>query len=774
MMRRTCARSIYRLRGRCRVSERRQPGSYGAAGTVFVASIFASAFLLFMIQPVLARMLLPRFGGTPGVWNTSVVFFQSVLLLGYVYAHWGLRLLGARRFSAVHAVVLVSSLLLLPPTLATAAPPIASDWPVAELLASLSVTAAIPFFVLSTNSSLVQHWFAIGRRHREHDPYRLYAASNAGSLLALVGYPFVIEPVWRISDQVWIWSFGYGLFVATTIALMLMVRSASSGDDEVNDEVDSGRSHVTVDGEPDGVAGRPLSWVRRLLWLVRAAVAVSLLLSVTVVITTDIAPVPLLWVIPLAIYLLTFILAFASPRFYPQRLVVVGSIACVVVSLSTALLAIPIPLAVTLPLALLTLFFGALLCHGDMALDRPEPSYLTEYYLWVALGGVVGGILNGIVAPVVFDRVAEYPLTLLALSIMPFLGPGEVAKRLRAWRPGSLSFVMPIFLVALAVWAVLVPDDGSFNTRLSALIVPQFILVAGLVSLGFRRTWSYLLSIVVAALFVAGGISDTATVIHEARSFFGVQRVLAKGDTRTLMHGSTMHGIQEQTAERRNIPGSYYHPNSPLGTLINEADADASIGIIGLGAGSLAALSKAGQTFVFHEIDPLVVQIAEDYFTFLEDSPADVDIVMGDGRLTLADVPDGTYDILIVDAFSSDSVPTHLLTVEAFQLYRSKVRESGVIMIHLSNRHIDIARIAHGVAGAAGLHGATHEYSPTAQDWREWAQPTHVAVLSPSAETIDALAEAHGWTPLDPNAPSTIWTDDYAPLLGVLRWQQSE
>ncbi len=756
------------------MSERRQPGSYGAAGTVFVASIFASAFLLFMIQPVLARMLLPRFGGTPGVWNTSVVFFQSVLLLGYVYAHWGLRLLGARRFSAVHAVVLVSSLLLLPPTLATAAPPIASDWPVAELLASLSVTAAIPFFVLSTNSSLVQHWFAIGRRHREHDPYRLYAASNAGSLLALVGYPFVIEPVWRISDQVWIWSFGYGLFVATTIALMLMVRSASSGDDEVNDEVDSGRSHVTVDGEPDGVAGRPLSWVRRLLWLVRAAVAVSLLLSVTVVITTDIAPVPLLWVIPLAIYLLTFILAFASPRFYPQRLVVVGSIACVVVSLSTALLAIPIPLAVTLPLALLTLFFGALLCHGDMALDRPEPSYLTEYYLWVALGGVVGGILNGIVAPVVFDRVAEYPLTLLALSIMPFLGPGEVANRLRAWRPGSLSFVMPIFLVALAVWAVLVPDDGSFNTRLSALIVPQFILVAGLVSLGFRRTWSYLLSIVVAALFVAGGISDTATVIHEARSFFGVQRVLAKGDTRTLMHGSTMHGIQEQTAERRNIPGSYYHPNSPLGTLINEADADASIGIIGLGAGSLAALSKAGQTFVFHEIDPLVVQIAEDYFTFLEDSPADVDIVMGDGRLTLADVPDGTYDILIVDAFSSDSVPTHLLTVEAFQLYRSKVRESGVIMIHLSNRHIDIARIAHGVAGAAGLHGATHEYSPTAQDWREWAQPTHVAVLSPSAETIDALAEAHGWTPLDPNAPSTIWTDDYAPLLGVLRWQQSE
>lgn len=749
---------------------------YGWTGAIFVASIFTSAFLLFMIQPVLARMLLPRYGGTPGVWNTSIVFFQTVLLIGYVYAHWGLRWLGERRFIAAHVVVLLASLLMLPPRLGGAAVPTVSEWPAGQLLASLAVTIAIPFFVLSTNSSLVQHWFSLGRERAHLDPYRLYAASNAGSLLALVGYPFFIEPVWRISDQVWIWTFGYGLFVASTIAVMRMVRSArpETGELDAAQSVSLGISQGVVQPPAEvgvaAVGGQQISAVRRIMWMIRAAVAVSLLLSVTVVITTDIAPVPLLWVIPLAIYLLTFILAFASPRFYPQRVILVGSIVCIIASLSTALLGIPIPLVVALPVALLTLFFGAMLCHGDMARDRPAPTHLTEYYLWVALGGVVGGSLNSIVAPLIFESIAEYPLTLLALSIVAFLGPSELATRLRTWRSGALSYVMPVFMVALAIWAARVPHDGPYTMRLIALIIPQFILVAGLASLSFLRTSSFLLSIAIAAIFVAGGISESADVIHQARSFFGVQRVVETDSARILIHGSTMHGIQSKETERRSIPGTYYHPNAPMGTLIRTADADAAIGIIGLGAGSLAALSQRRQTFVFHEIDPLVLQIARDYFTFLEDSAAEVDIVLGDGRLTLADVPDGAYDILILDAFSSDSVPTHLLTVEAFELYREKVSERGVIMVHLSNRHIDLARIVRGVAGAADLHVRTHEYSPSADDRRELASATHVALLSSSLQTIDSFADAHAWRPPDPKAPSTIWTDDHAPILGVLRW----
>lgn len=763
-------------------------------GAAFVVSIFASAFLLFMIQPVLARLLLPRFGGTPGVWNTAVVFFQAVLLLGYVYAHWVLRWLGERRLLGVHAAVLAASLLFLPPALGAppAGPP--GEWPVAELIASLTLAIGVPFFVLSTNSSLVQHWYAVGRPHADHDPYRLYAASNAGSLLALLGYPFLVEPLMRIPAQLDTWSVGYGVFVASTFAVLSIVRSSMAGRPiDANPGREPGAGHLDSDAAHLGarseavdeprrwgagaratrIEARPITWGRRLLWTARAAVAASLLLSVTVVLTTDIAPVPLLWVIPLAIYLVTFILAFGSARLYPQRATVVAALACAVAGLSMANLSVPIPLGVSLPAALATLFFGALLCHGDLALDRPAPAHLTEFYLWVAMGGVVGGTLNGIVAPLVLDGVAEYPLTLLALAVLPLTGPGALARRLRAWRPGAIGIAMPIFMLALTVWAARLPRDAAFDTRLAALVAPQLILVAGLVSLAFRRAWSFVFAVALAAAFAAGGFGDPATRVHQARSFFGVQRVIESGGARILMHGSTMHGIQSLDEDLRDTPGTYYHPNSPMGALVRTAAGDATIGIVGLGAGSLAALGKPGQTIVFHEIDPLVVRIAEEYFTFLDRSAADVDIVLGDGRLTLAEVPDGTYDILIVDAFSSDSVPAHLLTLEAFRLYRDKIAPDGAIMVHRSNRHVDIGRIVAGAADPAGLHAAVHEYVPTPEDRQELASATHVSILAPSARALDALVAAHGWTALPPDAPSIVWTDDHAPLLGALDWDRA-
>ena len=752
------------------MSDRSHLAAPARFGAVFVTSIFTSAFLLFLIQPVIARLLLPRYGGTPGVWNTSLVFFQAMLLLGYIYAHAGLRLLGERRFIALHAVLLLTSLLLLPPSLARAPMPSASTWPVRDLIISLAISVAIPFFVLSTNSPLIQHWFSLSRAKVGQDPYRLYSASNAGSLLALVAYPFVIEPIWRVSNQVWLWTGGYALFVALTLAVMLKAYAATSSTDR------AGFGSATHDPDTVGAGElgqvEELAWHRRMLWLARAAIASSLLLSVTTTITVDIAPVPLLWLIPLVIYLLTFILAFASARFYPRRAIVFGSIVTIVVSLLFALTLVKIPLFLMLLVPLLTLFFGAMLCHGDMALDRPSPAHLTEFYLWVAVGGVIGGALNSIVAPVVFSGVVEYPLTLIALASVPFWGPKGAGARWRALRPGSLNVVMPLIILVIAGWVVLVGREGTLNMRVASIFTPIMVLIAGLLSLAFRRSWTYLLSIVVVAMFVAGGVSRPFDAVIQARSFFGVLRVQDVNDTRYLVHGSTTHGIQSLDPARRGEPGYVYHPSAPLGALMVDAEADASIGIVGLGAGSLAGLGKSGQTMVYHEIDPLVQEIAEKYFTYLDDSPADVSIVLGDGRLTLAEEPDDAYDIMMLDAFSSDAIPVHLLTVEAFELFRDKVTEDGVIVIHISNRHIDLIQVIRGAASSLGLYGASHDFRPTAEESRESATRSIVAVLSASPEVIDGLIERHSWSRLDPNAPTQVWTDDYAPLLRVIRWRR--
>lgn len=698
-------------------------------------------------------MLLPRFGGSPAVWNTALVFFQTVLLLGYLYAHGLTRAVPRRARLALHLPVLALPLLFLPPALADTPVPPTGGWPPLTVLGSLAVLVGAPFFVLSTNSSLIQRNWAEAGFPGSHDPYWLYGASNLGSLLALVAYPFLVEPALDLASQARLWSVAYGLFVVLTAGALLVAR----------------RGSLTVDPPPlpPPQGGREnastVTPLRRTLWVVRAAVGTSLLLSVTMRITTDVGSVPLLWVVPLAIYLVTFILAFGItdrlPRPPLEALTVVG------VSAAAGLLVAPLDMSfeVTLAVNLVALFFGALLCHRDLAADRPGPAHLTGFYLWISLGGALGGILNSLVAPVIFDSVAEYPLTLMAVAGLLHLAPGGSGP-LKAFRPSWR-------IGLLAATALFLPfavhlSSGGVDIRTRVLLVALVPLWGIALS---RYVGFVVLSVALASVLHLAGTGYAPGTLAQERSFFGVLRIRAVGDTVRMVHGTTIHGTQIRDPDPRRSPTGYYHPEGPLGVAMAGTPPGARIGVVGLGAGSLAALLRPGQAMVFHEIDPLVVELARTYFTYLDDARGDVDIVLGDGRLTLEDVPDARYDLLVVDAFSSDFVPTHLLTVEAMDLYRTKVRPGGLVLLHVSNRHADLRRVVKGYAVATGNPVAYADYSPSLAAAREGASRSQVAAIAPLPGTLDSLIEVPGWVPVIPGLEPVVWTDARIDLPAVLR-----
>jgi len=721
--------------------------------------VLTSAFLLFLLQPMLGRLLLPVFGGSPAVWNTCMVFFQGLLLAGYAYAHGSLRRLGLRRQAWLHVVVLIVSLFFLPKALTIADP--ASASPIVEILTALAVIAGVPFFVLSTNSSLTQRWYSVGEFRGSGDPFWLYAASNAGSLTALVAYPALFEPLFGLRDQLRYWSFGYVAFVVLSIASIFFARRGLTAADSATEE--------------DSLApSAGVTWRRRLGWVARAMVGSSLLLSVTMQVTSDVMSVPLLWVVPLALYLITFIVAF-SPSRQPRRSVVslattIGIAVCLVLVIAPTMF----PLWFALLAPLVTLYTGALLCHGDIAADRPGPAQLTDFYLWIAVGGMLGGVANSIVAPIAFKSLVEYPVTLICLAL--FLadpsGNARVSLAARArrllTRPAVIAMATATGVAAVAILTARTEHRpmtaGTGLLRWQFMPVP--VLAIGVLLAGEPGVFA--VAVILASMFTIAGLHFIDPIIDQGRSFFGVSRVTESSTERVLLHGVTVHGSQRLEPALRDVPTSYYYPNGPLGWTIAHLPAGATVGLVGLGAGSLAPLASPEQTLTYFEIDPLVEQMARRDFTYLADAKAHVDVQIGDGRRLLAAMPDDHFTLLVIDAFTSDAIPTHLLTEEALRLYMRKLQPNGLLIMHISNRYADLTRVLRGWRGVTGQRVAIDQYVPSASEQAIGVRPTVAVALSRSPEPLAWLAQTKQWYWLDDDGPVVHWTDDHVNLLGVI------
>ena len=693
-----------------------------------------------------AKMLLPGYGGTPAVWNTSMVFFQAVLLLGYGYAHLSYRKLGPRVQPIVHLVLLGAVALTLPIAFGL---PRTGVSPSLSLLAQLAAGVGLPFFVVSAGAPLLQRWFAASGGK---DPYFLYAASNAASLLALLAYPIVLEPLLRLGEQSRLWMFGFLALGALYVPCAFLVL----------------KIHRTeAPPEPVPAAENPTA-ATILRWIALAFVPSSLMLGVTTYLTTNLASAPLLWIIPLSLYLLTFVIAFSSRR--KPSAAILGR----VVAMLMAPMVLVIVLEATEPilalggLHLLLFFLGALMCHTRLHETRPDPSHLTAFYFWISVGGVLGGAFNALLAPVVFKSLAEYPIALVALVA---LIPREKSVD-RNW----LDFAVPVAIGVLTGGAVFLAESmgmalGPGRTALT-LGLPALVCFAFA-----ERPLRYGLAL--GAVFLAArfsGVGATGELLLTERSFFGVHRVVKteQGRFRDLLHGNTIHGRQSTDPSQVGEPLTYYHRTGPIGqafeTLQPENRAQ-KVGLVGMGVGSLASYGREGDHFTFYEIDPEVVYIARDsgLFSYIPSSRAKVDVVLGDARLSLTTAPDGAYDLLVLDAFSSDAIPTHLLTVEALNLYRSKIGEQGVIAFHISNRYLELKPVLAAAAKKLGMAAlAQDDGSVTDEQMKETGKFRSTWVLlAPNQKALEVFQRHVEWSPLEAEPGDQAWTDDFSNIVGA-------
>jgi hypothetical protein len=719
---------------------------------LYGAAIFTGAALVFVIQPMVAKMLLPSFGGTPAVWAISLVFFQGVLLAGYSLAHVSIRLFGIRRQPIVQLVLLLLPLAALPIGLPANAAPGAGHDPNLWLLWVLAVAAGLPFLVITTASPVLQRWFSASGHSASRDPYFLYAAGNVGSLLGLLAYPTLIEPRLTLSEQAQMWAIAYAVFVVLAALCATRVLSTTA---------------ASVPSAIVPVHTAAIAWRVRLRWIGMAAIPSALMIGTSTYLSTDVAAVPLLWVIPLALYLLSFVVAFGrSSRLTLEAI----SRSTVATSLAVAGLLFLILLEPTLQLPIwlsvvvhgANLFFLALLVHRRLASERPPAERLTEFYLLLSVGGVIGGAFSALLAPQIFSTVVEYPLAIvLALLLRP--GPFRAV-------PGSGPLRRNLDLLApFAVFMVMLPaakalPEGGTGRLLLLGAVP-------VVALFWRRPIRFALGIAVVLLIAT---IPKASLVSD-RSFFGVLRVIEDGPRHVLFHGTTVHGVESFAPGKLDIPLAYYTRQGPLGQVFAAYGPSIHrVGAVGLGSGALAAYGRFGDRFTFYEIDPAMVRIASNprYFTFLHDSKARIRIVIGDGRLELAQAPPRSYDLIVLDAFSSDSVPVHLLTREAAQLYLSKLRPGGLIAYHISNRSFDLEPVIGGVARSLHLAGLYEAHTPSAAARSAGAAFSQWVIVTRRPPRLAPLVRTGKWQPLDESSSEPVWTDQYSNILSVIRWLQ--
>ena len=665
---------------------------------IYAATIFLSSFLLFLVQPLIARLILPWFGGSAAVWTTCMLFFQVLLLAGYAYAH-ALGKLAGRRQAVVHTALLLAALATLPIMPAESWKPSGEQEPISRILLLLGATVGLPYFLLASTSPLIQAWFA--RARPGENPYRLFALSNFASLIALLGYPFFVEPVFAAREQVNLWS---GLFAA--FALLCAGVAWRTPRAVAAAEAQAAPSVARID----------YAW-----WLALSATGSVLLLAVTNHLTQNVASVPLLWLVPLSLYLATFIVAFEGknwyqPRFlWPLLLLALIAMAWLVVDTEHHYRLV-LQLGVFLP----GMFLGCLFCHGELYRTRPAPQYLTAFYLTISAGGALGGLLVAVVAPLVFNGYFE-------------LGAG---------------------LAALAVLAVL--------RFVSVGRAAYFLSLAVLLGVGACATYD--------------GFRHQKDVRVAKRSFYGVLRVKEYGEPgesshlRRLVHGTIMHGEQYMSDANRHLLTTYYTETSGIGAAIHsKEDHPVKVGVIGLGTGTIAAYGRPGDVYRFYDIDANVIHIARSEFTFLGDSGARTETALGDARLTLEREASQGFDVLAVDAFSSDAIPVHLITREALQTYLRHMKPDGIVAFHVSNRFLDlipvVARIAKEVGAQAVLiSDDENDEEKTIKSRSDWV----LVSRDPEALKAEAITEA-GAEPAEDRPEWRTWTDDYSNLIQILK-----
>jgi len=726
----------------------------------YVLAIFVSSALLFGIQPMFAKMILPLLGGSPSVWNTCVVFYEVALVLGYVYAH-AIRRLDTRVQVAVHFAVVMAPLLVLPIGIPTGWHPPTSAFPVAWLLGLLSVGVGLPYLAVSATSPLLQSWFSATGHGRAADPYFLYVASNAGSLAALIGYPLLVEPFFGLSFQSRYWSVGYFAFAALIAVCGAVVASRS-------------RDRVTALSNPVKQSQAPesptpvLTWPRRLRWLLLAFVPSSLMLSVTTYVSTEIAPIPLLWVIPLALYLITLILAFAR---HPVSITLSTRAALVSLVPLVAFMTsqFPIPIAWLVALHLVAFFFIALACHGRLAADRPHTDHLTEFYLWLAVGGALGGIFNAIVAPLVFKTVVEYPLVLVVACLLLRRQDGVPALSYRA-----ADLLMPTALVVVG-WSMIALGQHFLSAAPGWYPAVGFGAGACICVLAFRSPLSFALGVAALMLLSVPYSQALEQRLFVDRDFFGIPTVLASGPYHEFVHSGTIHGAQNLSPAQRDEPFTYYSRAGPLGDVFRALGPSlhhGSIALVGLGIGSATCYAVPSERWTLYEIDPIVDRVAHDpaLFTFLHDCVPDAPVILGDARLSLQNAPDASYDLMILDAYNSDYIPVHLITREAIALYVRKLSPQGVLAFHITNRSFDIQPVLADLAADARLVCLIRRDDPIPE--REMSAgilPSTWLVMARTPQSVSRLGDDPRWQTIGGVPGQRIWTDDYSSLLTVLR-----
>ncbi|MBS1714317.1 MAG: fused MFS/spermidine synthase [Armatimonadetes bacterium] len=710
---------------------------------LFTSAVFVSAFLLFLIQPMFGRMALPLLGGAPSVWNTALVFYQATLLGGYAYAHWASKALARPPRIWIHVGLALLAFLALPIRLPGIGDPPTDANPVPWLLGLLAIGVGLPFFFVSTTSPLVQRWFSRTGHKQAQNPYFLYAAGNVGSLAALLLYPVVFERQLDLQVQSTVWSAGYGLLVLLLVLCAWAVGRSPS---------------VSTVQKGDDLGPKPEA-KRKWRWIALAFVPSSLSMGVTTYISTEVAAVPLLWVLPLSLYLLTFVMAFADRGRIPTRWI-----------------RPLVPFAVVLPLivtvgqfkesrllgiggGILCFFVCCLFCHSELADDRPQPGRLTEFFLWVSFGGVLGGIFCGILAPLLFKQVLEYPL---ALALCALLVPAS------NWKLANLSWAALALTVGASflclVWLKQY-DYWNEQQTWKAMLFPAALSILT----AFRPVALAIGTFVVATVpLFFGPYADGRA--YQARGFFGTVYVREWSDENILLHGTTIHGRQPKFPAVRDLPTSYYHETGPVGDFLvkRPLPKDARVGVVGLGVGTLLAYSRQGQEWTVYEIDPEVVKVASDrrFFSYLPNAKGQVKIVLGDARISLKR-SNKLFDALLLDAYSSDAVPVHLMTLEAVETYLDRLAPGGFIAFHISNRYMDLGPVLSSIGTKLGLD--VRRRDDNVMNLLLWPgkSGSHWVLLSRKASDVAPLDSDPQWIK-SPATSRALWTDGRSSILDVL------
>lgn len=754
---------------------------------LFSFTLLLSATLLFWVEPMIAKMILPSLGGAPQVWNTCMMFFQGILLLGYYYAHVATRLLPFNKQVILHLIFMLAGLLFLPVHISwLGAPPPTTANPIPWLLTLLILAIGTPMLVISATAPMLQYWFSKTRHPQAKDPYFLYVASNAGSMLALIGYLFLLEPHLTLNQQAHIWSwfyFGLILLISSCALLVIYLNVSSKKISDLDVFAKKEKKDKLMPASPlsDNFSLTLIPTMGiRIRWILLSFVPSSLLLGITHYITTEIAAVPLLWIAPLILYLLTFILVFARKPLISHTLIVnIQPYTLLplltppfIFLLSSSGSSSNVLLMLTIHLAIF--FITAMMCHGELAKSRPAINYLTEFYLWIAIGGFLGSVFNTLLAPLLFNSLFEYPLMLIAACL---LRPNLDKSHPQYFYKYNFLLPLAIFLVFFCVYLLkiyfLIPFSyTSFVFFLTSLSTLAIILVVGLFSSQPLR-----FGLGVIAIFLSYhlfSLNQNVEILLQLRNFFGITAVKQQfekennGKINILYSGTTIHGTQLQNPQQKKNITTYYSILQPVFALLDKKYPRLNVAIAGLGTGTIICYSRTKDAFSFFEINPEMVKIAKNrrYFSFLEDCGNEkTQIIMGDARLSIAKEPAAKYDFIILDAFSSDSIPVHLMTLEAVQTYLQKLTEHGLLAFHISNRYLDLTPILSAIAQRLNLSIIKLENN----NMNNYIYSSLWVILARHYSDLENLIAQHKWEKVPCQKDATVWTDDFSNIISAIK-----